>query len=105
MDINTLEKLRLGGLTQWIRIHGTESSNPVLLLMQQGPGLPMINDRKGFQRLLRLEDDFTVVYWDQRGTGLSAPPLRNSQRFEISVASMIDDTIALLELLQIRFGR
>jgi len=106
MEINTLEGLRLGGITQWIRIRGADTSNPVLLLMQQGPGLPMINDRQGFQRLLRLEDDFTVVYWDQRGTGLSAPSLRrNSNRFKISVAQMIDDTIGLLELLNARFGR
>ena len=105
MEINTLEGLRLGGITQWIRVRGADPSNPVLLLMQQGPGLPMINDRRGFQRLLRLEDDFTVVYWDQRGTGLSAPALhRTSKRFEISVARMVDDTVALLELLRDRFG-
>jgi pimeloyl-ACP methyl ester carboxylesterase len=106
MEINALERLRLGGITQWIRISGADTSNPVLLVMQQGPGLPMINDRRGFQRLLRLEDDFTVVYWDQRGTGLSAPSLRrNSNRFEISVAGMVDDTVELLELLRDRFGR
>jgi pimeloyl-ACP methyl ester carboxylesterase len=106
MEINTLEGLRLGGITQWIRIRGADPSNPVLLLMQQGPGLPIINDRQAYQRLLRLEDDFTVVYWDQRGTGLSAPSLhRNSNRFAISVARMVDDTVALLELLRNRFGR
>ena len=86
MEIDTLEGVRLGGLRQWIRISGADAANPVLLLMQQGPGLPMISDRRRFQRALRLEDDFTVVYWDQRGTGLSAPSLRrNSARFEISV--------------------
>ena len=106
MEINTLEGVRLGGITQWIRVRGADPSNPALLLMQQGPGLPIINDRLEFQRLLRLEDDFTVVYWDQRGTGLSAPSLhRNSTRFEISVARMVDDTVALLELLHDRFGR
>lgn len=100
MEINTLEGVRLGGTTQRIRISGTDTSHPTLLLMQQGPGLPMINDRREFQRLLRLEDDFTVVYWDQRGTGLSAPSLR-----EITVAAMVDDAVALLELLRDQFGR
>jgi pimeloyl-ACP methyl ester carboxylesterase len=105
-EINTLEALRLGDVTQWIRFRGADTANPVLLLMQQGPGLPIINDRRSFQRLLRLEDDFTVVYWDQRGTGLSAPPLRRTaDGFEISVTRMIDDTVALLELLHARFGR
>ena len=36
--IDTLEPVQLGGITQWIRIRGTDASNPVLLLMQQGPG-------------------------------------------------------------------
>jgi pimeloyl-ACP methyl ester carboxylesterase len=105
MEIDTLEAVPLGGITQWIRVRGAEASNPVLLLMQQGPGLPMISDAQRFERDLRLEEDFTVVYWDQRGTGLSAPGLRRgSNRFEISVGRMVDDTVALLELLRDRFG-
>jgi pimeloyl-ACP methyl ester carboxylesterase len=100
MMIDTLEAVRLGGITQWIRVRGTDSSNPVLLLMQQGPGLPIINEVRTFERLLGLENDFTVVYWDQRGTGLS---LRNLKA-ELSVARMIGDTVSLLELLSDRFG-
>jgi pimeloyl-ACP methyl ester carboxylesterase len=101
MMIDALDAVHLGGITQWIRICGTDRSNPVLLLMQQGPGLPIINEVRTFERLLRLEKAFTVVYWDQRGTGLS---LRNSTA-EISVARMIGDTVSLLELLGDRFGR
>ena len=105
MAIDTLEAIQLGGIKQWIRIRGTAASNPVLLLMQQGPGLPMINEARRLEHLLGLEEAFTVVYWDQRGTGLSAPSLRkDSNRFEISVARMVDDTVALLELLRDRFG-
>jgi pimeloyl-ACP methyl ester carboxylesterase len=105
MEIDTLEGVQLGGITQWIRIRGADASNPVLLLMQQGPGLPIINETRRLEHLLGLEETFTVVYWDQRGTGLSSPPLRkNSHRFEISVARMVDDTVTLLELLRDRFG-
>src|SRR5499427_6076065 len=105
MEIDTLEGVQLGGITQWIRIRGADASNPVLLLMQQGPGLPMINEARRVEHLLGLENAFTVVYWDQRGTGLSSPSLRrDSNRFEISVARMVDDTVALLELLRDRFG-
>jgi pimeloyl-ACP methyl ester carboxylesterase len=106
MEIDTLEPVQIGGITQWIRIRGTNPSNPVLLLMQQGPGLPIINEARRFERLLKLETDFTVVYWDQRGTGLSSPPLRtNSNQIEISAPRMVDDTVSLLELLRDRFGR
>jgi pimeloyl-ACP methyl ester carboxylesterase len=103
MKIDTLEGVQLGGITQWIRVRGADASNPVLLLMQQGPGLPIINDAPRLERLLGLEGAFTVVYWDQRGTGLSSLR-RNADRFEISVARMVDDTVALLELLRDRFG-
>src|SRR5690349_12191594 len=105
MEIDTLEAAKLGGITQRIRVRGADASNPVLLLMQQGPGLPIINDARRLERLLGLEKAFTVVYWDQRGTGLSSPSLRKDpNRFEISVTRMVDDKVALLELLRDRFG-
>jgi pimeloyl-ACP methyl ester carboxylesterase len=106
MKIDQLETVQLGGVPQRIRIRSNDTANPVLLLMQQGPGMPIINEVRRFERLLRLEDAFTVVYWDQRGTGLSALPLRKrSQGFEISPRHMVDDAIALLALLRDRFGR
>jgi pimeloyl-ACP methyl ester carboxylesterase len=102
MKIDTLQAVQLGDSTQWIRMRGAEESNPVLLLIQQGPGLPMINEARRFERDLRLEESFTVVYWDQRGCGRS---LRGpSDPADLSLARMVDDTVALLELLSERFG-
>ena len=105
MEIDMLEAVQIGGMTQWIRVRGTDTSNPVLLLMQQGPGLPIINEARSFERLLGLEKDFTVVYWDQRGTGLSvASPRTTSNKIETSATRMVDDTVSMLELLRERFG-
>jgi pimeloyl-ACP methyl ester carboxylesterase len=104
LELDTLEAVSVGGVTQWVRIRGTDASNPVLLLMQQGPGLPIINEARRLSHLLRLEDSFTVVYWDQRGTGLSASPLRHSpDERPISPAQIVEDTVSLLELLRGRF--
>jgi pimeloyl-ACP methyl ester carboxylesterase len=65
----------------------------------------MINEARRFEQLLGLEKDFTVVYWDQRGTGLSARPLRTTANpFEISVERMVTDAVSLLEMLYDRFG-
>ena len=99
MIVDTLEAVQLADTTLWIRMRGADASNPVLLLMQQGPGLPIINEARSFEQVLGLEKDFTVVYWDQRGTGLS---LR--RQAPVSAARMVDDTVALLELLRDRSG-
>ena len=86
LAIDTLEAIQARGTTQWIRVRGADVSNPVLLLIQQGPGLPMINEARLFEPVLGLEQAFTVVYWDQRGCGRS---LRGRQdRAGISVERM-----------------
>jgi pimeloyl-ACP methyl ester carboxylesterase len=99
MKTDTLEKVLVGDTTQWIRVRGTHDSNPVLLLIQQGPGLPMISEARRFERLLGLEQDFTVIYWDQRGCGRS---LRDKS--DIGLEQMVGDTVSMLELLHHRFG-
>src|SRR3954452_12006847 len=105
LQIDSLEPVVLNGVTEWIRIRTEDTSNPVLLLMQQGPGLPIINEARRFRDHLRLEQAFTVVYWDQRETGLSSYPLRRGAgRFNITVTDMVEDTVALLEILASRFG-
>jgi pimeloyl-ACP methyl ester carboxylesterase len=102
LAVDSLESIRAGDTTQWIRIRGADASNPVLLLIQQGPGLPMINEARRFEHLLRLEQDFTVVYWDQRGCGRS---LRGREgRTGITMDLMVADTVSLLEYLRNRFG-
>jgi len=68
MEVDALEGIQLGAIPQWIRVRGADATNPVLLLMQQGPGFPMINEAPRLERLLGFEETFTVVYWDQRGT-------------------------------------
>ena len=101
MKIDTLDAVQLDDTTQWIRVRGADASNPVLLLIQQGPGLPMINEIRRFEHLLALEADFTVVYWDQRGCGRT---LRgHGGQADITVGLMVQDTVSLLELLRSRF--
>src|SRR5689334_22271856 len=102
MAIDSLEAIETGDTTEWIRIRGTGNSNPVLLLIQLGPGLPMINEARRFEHLLGLEEEFTVAYWDQRGCGRSLR--KHGRPTEISVELMVRDTVALLELLHDRFG-
>jgi hypothetical protein len=57
-SISKLERIRLGGIDQWMRIQGKDTSNPVLLLIQQGPGFPMMNEAADASKLWHLENDF-----------------------------------------------
>ncbi len=62
--------VELGGMEQWITIRGTDRANPVLLYVHGGPGSTMMPISWTFQR--GWEDYFTVVQWDQRGSGRTA---------------------------------
>jgi hypothetical protein len=95
MAIDSLEAIQ-AGTTQWIRVRGTGASNRVLVLIQQGPGLPMINQARRLGHLLGLEQAFTVIYWDQCGCPRSLrTPL---DRDGISLQRMMGDTVSLQRL-------
>jgi proline iminopeptidase len=97
MKIDRRESVQLGDSTQWIRIRAANVRNPILLLVQMGPGLPMINEARTFGHLLSLEDDFTVVYWDQRGCGRSLRSANGTR--ELSLQAMVTDTERLIAML------
>jgi pimeloyl-ACP methyl ester carboxylesterase len=61
--------IRIGGTDQWVMIRGENLDNPPLILLYGGPGLSETQLFRHFNALL--ERAFTVVYWDQRGSGKS----------------------------------
>ena len=65
--IERLEKVRLGGIDQWVSIRGRDKRNPVLLLVHGGPGYVSMPMSWWFTR--GWEEYFTVVQWDQRAAG------------------------------------
>src|SRR4051812_4728324 len=64
--------LDINGSTQRIRMCATRAGLPPLLIVQAGPGLPILNEVGKFQRRLRLEQQFLVAYWEQRGCGAAS---------------------------------
>ncbi len=65
--IDEIRRVPLGGVRQKIHIRGEKPENPVLLFLHGGPG---ISNRDGVMtRDSDLCDAFTIVAWDQRGTG------------------------------------
>ena len=59
----------LGGLAQWVMIRGESLANPPLILLHGGPGFTEMRLFRHFNA--PLEKSFTVVNWDQRGSGKS----------------------------------
>lgn len=56
----------IGGIQQWVSIQGTDRANPAILFLHGGPA----NAESPFLReFVPWESDFTVVNWDQRGSG------------------------------------
>ena len=69
--IDSVEKITLGGIDQWILIRGWNRSNPVVLFLHGGPGAPLFTYARDVGVEARLEQHFVMVYWEQRGTGKS----------------------------------
>jgi len=57
----------IGGINQFVTIRGRDRRNPVLLVLDGGPGFP--EAALAWWSTRDLEEYFTVVHWDQRGSG------------------------------------
>jgi len=65
--VERLERVRIGGIDQWVSIRGVDRRNPVLIVVHGGPGYVDMPTSWWFGR--EWEEYFTVVYWDQRAAG------------------------------------
>src|SRR5262245_11334095 len=66
---DTTFTLNIGPTRQRIRLRAARSGLPLLLIVQGGPGLPLLNEVSKFEQRLQLEQRFSVAYWEQRGCG------------------------------------
>lgn len=91
----------INGTGQGMIIQSTDISHPVLLFLHGGPGMPefFLNTTHP----TGVAQDFTVVWWEQRGAGLSYRPDIPAQ--SMTMAQMIADTISVTEYLRNRFGK
>jgi pimeloyl-ACP methyl ester carboxylesterase len=96
--IASLERIRIGGVDQYILIRGNDSSLPVLLFLHGGPGMPAMYLAHAFQP--ELEKDFVVVQWDRRGAGKS---YREDIGSTLNSEQLVADTVELTNLLRTRF--
>ena len=100
-SISVIEKIMLGGQEQYLFIRGADIAKPVMLFLHGGPGSPEISFMKNYNR--DIENDFIMVYWEQRGAGKSYS--ENIPPESMNLEQFISDTRELSEYLAKRFNQ
>ncbi len=89
--------VNINGVEQGMFIRSKDAAHPVLLYLHGGMPDYFLSERYP----TKLEDDFTVVWWEQRGSGLSYSP--DIPRETMTLEQMIADTLAVTNYLRERF--
>ena len=94
-SISELKKVTINDTELTVMIRGADKSNPVMLFVHGGPCCSEIPYVRKYQE--RLEEEFTVVHYDQRGSG-------KSYRFgtdysAVTAVTHTEDLIALTEYI------
>ena len=100
-SISERGSVRIGGISQGMIIQSADPVNPVLLFLHGGPGMTEFFMEQDYPT--GLERHFTMVWWEQRGAGMSfsadIPPET------MTMEQMIADTVEVADYLRARFGQ
>lgn len=91
--------ININGVKQGMFIKGKDTRNPVLLYLHGGMPDYFLTEKYP----TGLEDLFTVVWWEQRGSGMSYSP--DIPRETMTLEQMISDTLEVTNYLRQRFGK
>jgi pimeloyl-ACP methyl ester carboxylesterase len=92
----------IGGVEQWIEIELDDPANPVLLYLHGGPGAssrPAAAAWKPWRR------HFSLVHWDQRGTGRTLARNGEAGCGRLTIDRMVEDGLAVAEFLRAEIGK
>lgn len=92
----------INGAPNGFFINSVNTDDPVLLFVSSGPGTDdyMLTDR---YKDMRLEEDFTVVYWDYRGMGIAYD--KDFDLSSVTLENIMNDTHEVTRYLKERFGK
>lgn len=92
--IDYKRKVVLGGLPQKIHVKTLDAAKPVLLFLHGGPG---VCNRHGIMTAhADLTDSFTLVGWDQRGSGGS---YKGAKAEDLTIDRLVEDAFELVQWL------
>lgn len=91
--------IEVNGTIQGMFIKSKNINNPVILYLHGGMPDYFLTEKYP----TGIENNFTIVWWEQRGSGISSN-LKESND-EISIEQLIDDTIFITKYLSNRFNK
>jgi pimeloyl-ACP methyl ester carboxylesterase len=96
VNIDKIIKLQINGSAQRIRLCAERAGLSPILVVQAGPGLPLLHEVTKLQQRLHLESAFMMSYWEQRGCGIASSQDSKS----VSLRQQVDDLGAVLQWVQ-----
>jgi pimeloyl-ACP methyl ester carboxylesterase len=93
----------IGGIDQWITIHGSDSANPVVLVLHGGPGDALSPYADSL--FTGWDKDFTMVEGDQRGAGRTYGKSGPSIEPTMTMERMSKDGVEVVQYLMHRLGK
>ena len=100
MAVDIKKKIPVNGIMQKIHIVSNDESLPVLLFLHGGPGV--VNRHSVHSHDKDLLDSFTMVTWDQRGTGGSYSGVKKET---LSIDQLVEDAKEVVEYLCKEFNK
>ncbi|MCJ8008156.1 alpha/beta fold hydrolase [Lederbergia wuyishanensis] len=100
-SISTLEQVEINGTKLEVMIRGKDRSNPIIIFVHGGPGCSEIPYVRKYQDLL--EENFTIVHYDQRGSGKSYHFFEDYS--DLSTDLHVDDLLELTEHIKELLGQ
>lgn len=102
--INKIEKVRIGGIEQYILVQSIREGLPILLMLHGGPGLPLPGvSCRGRDYVIatttkQLMEQYTLVMWDQRGSGKTYSS--DTPQASFHVQQFVDDAKELIHYIR-----
>ncbi|MFJ8087961.1 alpha/beta fold hydrolase [Lysinibacillus sp. NPDC095746] len=100
-SVSALEQVKINGSNHEVMIRGKDKGNPVIIFVHGGPGCSEIPYASKYQNLL--ENNFTVVNYDQRASGKSYHFFEDYSN--LSSDLLVDDLLALTDYIADRLGK
>ena len=93
----------IGGIRQWVTVSGRDCASPVVLIVHGGPGNP--NTPFAHNLFGDWAKDFTVVQWDQRGSGKTYGQNRPAEDEPLTMDRLAADGVEMARYATQRLGK